>query len=52
MTGKACLTQDGHDTIWMPLVLSWRALSISKPTLISSTGSAVRDTLIVSPIPF
>ena len=52
MTGKACLAQDGHDIICTPLDLIPKDFKISYPALTSSIGSAERDTLIVSPIPF
>ena len=35
----------------IPLDLSLRLLSISKPTFISFSGSEAKDILIVSPIP-
>ena len=52
ITGNCCLAQDGQATILTPLCLRFKLFKISKPTLISSSGSSASDTLIVSPIPF
>ena len=41
----------GHEISSIPLFLIPRDLSMFIPTTISSTGSPVKDTLIVSPIP-
>ena len=51
ITLKACLAQDGQEIIFTPLFRKLSDLSISFPTLISSTGSSDKETLIVSPIP-
>ena len=51
ITGKACLAQEGQDIILTPLDLILRDFKISKPVLISLTGSSDRETLMVSPIP-
>ena len=44
------LPQVGHDINSTPKFLSLKSLNISFAAYISSTGSPVRDTLIVSPI--
>ena len=51
ITSKFCLAHDGQDIIVTPLFLIPKDLSIWKPAFTSSTGSADRDTRIVSPIP-
>ena len=51
ITGKACLAQDGQEIILIPLCLKFSDFNISKPTFTSSTGSADKETRIVSPIP-
>ena len=51
MTSKSCRAQDGQEMMLTP---RWRRpsdFSMSKPTLISSTGSAESETRIVSPMP-
>ena len=45
------LPQVGHETNCIPCFLKPSAISISLATFISSIGSLVSDTLIVSPIP-
>ena len=51
ITSKPCLAHEGHEIILTPLCLNPRLFKILKPTFISSTGSADRETLNVSPIP-
>ena len=51
ITLKFWRAHDGQEIILTPLCLKFRDLSILNPTLISSTGSADSETLIVSPIP-
>ena len=51
ITSNPCLAHEGQDIIFTPLFLRFKDFKISFPTLISSTGSSDRDTLIVSPIP-
>ena len=46
------LPQVGQDTIFILSFNKFKLLSMSFPTLTSSTGSPVSDILIVSPIPF
>ena len=50
-TSNPCLAHEGQDIILTPLSLKFNDFKISFPTLISSTGSSDRETLIVSPIP-
>ncbi len=45
------LEQVGQDTISKPSRRKFKAFRIAFPALISSTGSPVIETLIVSPIP-
>ena len=45
------LPQVGHETNCIPCFLKPNAISISFATFISSIGSLVSDTLMVSPIP-
>ena len=45
------LPQVGHEIKVIPHLRSSRALSILNPALTSSTGSSVRVTLMVSPMP-
>jgi len=51
ITSKFCREQLGQAMKLIPRVLSRRLLRISKPTLISSTGSAASEMRMVSPMP-
>jgi len=51
ITSKFWRAQDGHEMTVTPRRRSPSAFRISKPILISSTGSAESETRIVSPIP-
>ena len=51
ITSNPCRAQDGHEMMFTPRCRSPSAFRISNPTRTSSTGSAERLTLIVSPIP-
>jgi hypothetical protein len=50
-TSNSCLEQLGHAIRLIPLLRNFSDFKISKPTLISSTGSAAKETRKVSPIP-
>ena len=51
MTSNCWRAQDGQEITVTPRRRSPSDFSMSKPTLISSTGSAESETRIVSPIP-
>ena len=51
ITSNCWRAQDGQEITLTPRWRSPRAFSMSKPTLISSTGSAESDTRSVSPMP-
>ena len=51
ITLNSCRAHDGQEITFTPRCLKFRDFKILKPTFISSTGSADKDTLMVSPIP-
>src|SRR5882724_7682830 len=51
ITLKPCRAQDGQDTILTPRWRRFSDLRMSKPTRTSSTGSALSETRMVSPMP-